>query len=143
VHYDGWGDYPNPEGFSSRRGIHLHFEGTFVRENVSENDVAALAPSARDCGCSIEERTAQYLSATAAEVVPFYRLEKAGAFAGATQQGKAFAATRVAAGAAEMRDMIVAAWRASEDAKVGFPPISVSDAEAGKVDALGPLRGED
>jgi hypothetical protein len=143
VHYDGWGDLPNPEGFSSKQGIHRHFEGAFVHDNVSETDVAALVPAYRDCSCAIEARTAQYLTATNAQVVPFYRLEKAGAFESATAEGKSFAAARVAAGAAELRDLIVDAWRASESAKIGFPQVSVSDVEAGHADALGPLMGED
>ena len=143
VHYDGWGDYPNPDGFSTKHGVHLHFEGAFVHDNMSEADAAALVPTPRDCGCSIETRTAQYLSATAGEVVPFYRLEKAKAFARPTAEGKAFAAARIAAAVAELRDMTVAAWRASEDAKVGYPPIPVRDAEAGAVDPLPSLKGED
>jgi hypothetical protein len=143
VHYDGWGDYPNPEGFSRKHGIHLRFEGPFVRANVSEADVVAPLAPFRDCGCGIEARTAAYLAATQSQVAPFYRLEKAKVFAGATQEGKAFAATRVAAGAAELRDMIVDAWHASELASVGYPPLAVGDIEAGKVDALGSLAGQD
>jgi hypothetical protein len=143
VHYDGWGDYPNPEGFSSRHGIHARFEGPFVRVNVSEADVAALLPPARDCSCAIEARTAAYLAATQSQILPFYRLEKAKVFEGATPEGKAFAAARIAAGTAELRDMIVDAWRASASASVGYPPLAVSDIEAGKIDALGSLAGQD
>jgi hypothetical protein len=143
VHYDGWGDFPNPEGFSTQRGIHAHFEGAFVRANVKEADIAQVLPPYRDCGCAIEARTAQYLAETQAEVAPFYRLEKAGAFASGTVEGKSFATTRLAAGAAELRDMIVAAWRESATAKIGYPPTLVSDIESGNVDALGPLQGED
>jgi hypothetical protein len=143
VHYDGWGDYPNPEGFSSRRGIHARFEGPFVHANVPEADVAALLAPTRDCGCSIEARTAAYLAVTQSQVIPFYRLEKAKAFGSATPEGKSFAAARVAAGAAELRDMIVDAWHASAEARVGYPPLSVSDIESGKVDALGALQGDD
>jgi hypothetical protein len=169
VHYDGWGDFPNPEGFSTQRGIHAHFEGAFVRANVKEADVMAAMPPYWDDSCAIEihtadvkaqnvvaatapyhvdscpieVRTSQYLAATEAEVVPFYRLEKVGAFASGTVEGKSFAAARLAAGAAELRDMIVAAWRESGNAKVGYPPVPVSDIESGKADALGPLQGED
>ena len=143
VHYDGWGDFPNPEGFSTARGVHAHFEGAFVHDNIAESDVAALMPAWRDCSCTIAVRTARYLAATEAEVVPLYRLEKARAFAGATAEGKSFTAARIAAGAAELRDMIVDAWRASDNAKVGYPEIAVVDIEAGRVDALGPLQGED
>ena len=143
VHYDGWGDFPNPEGFSTQRGIHLHFEGAYVRANVNEADITAALPPYRDCACAIEVRTAQYLEATLAQVVPFYRLEKAQAFASTTVEGKSFAIARLAAGAAELRDMVIDAWRQSAGAKVGYPSVLVSDVESGKVDALGPLQGED
>ena len=39
--------------------------------------------------------------------------------------------------------MIVDAWNASADAKVGHPAIAVKDVEAGTADALAPLQGED
>ena len=143
VHYDGWGDYPNPEDLPSRRGIHLHFEGAFVHDNISESDVADLVPAPRDCACSVAARTAQYLAATNAQVIPVYRLAKAKAFAHPTAEGKAFAAARIASAVAELRDLTVAAWRASADAKVGYPPIAVRDAESGELDPLPSLRGED
>lgn len=143
VHYDGWGDYPNPEGYTTRKGTHMHFEGPFLRANVSEADVAALMTPYSDCRCTIETHTENYLAATNSEVVAFYKLEKAHAFDTSTSEGKAFTAARVAAGALMLRDMIVDAWRASEDAKIGYPQVSVRGVEAGTVDALGPLQGED
>jgi hypothetical protein len=143
VHYDGWGELPNPQGFANHKGIHIHFEGAFVRANVSEADVAAQMKPYEDCACSIEARTASYLATTNSFVVPFYTLEKAGAFATATPEGRAFAAQRVAAGADQLRDMIIDAWHASADAKVGYPQVAVKDVEAGSADALGALQGED
>jgi len=143
VHYDGWGGFPNPEGFSTQRGIHLHFEGAYVHANLKEEDIAAALPPYRACDCAIEVRTVEFLTATQSQVVPFYRLEKAKAFEGPSPEGKVFAVARLAAGAAELRDMIIDAWRASASAKVGYPPVLVSDAESGKADALGPLQGED
>ncbi len=143
VHYDGWGNFPNPQGFTTQKGTHGHFEGAYVRANVTEADVqAALAPYAAFDG-PIEARVSGYLTATEAKVVPFYTLEKAHAFDSATPEGKAFTVERVAAAVAELRDLVVDAWTASEDAKVGFPATAVKDVEAGKVDALAPLQGED
>src|SRR5262249_31943252 len=118
-------------------------EGAYVRANVNESDVIAVMPPYRNCNCMIEARTAQYLGATQAEVVPFYRLEKAGAFASPTAGGKSFAIARLGAGAAELRDMVIDAWHESANAKIGYPPVLVSDVESGKADALGPLQGED
>jgi hypothetical protein len=45
-----------------------------VRAFVSREMVAAAIPPYRDCGCTIQQRTARYLDASLAEVVPFYRL---------------------------------------------------------------------
>jgi hypothetical protein len=139
VHFSGWGNFPNPEGFTQVK-IHVPVENQYVHDNILEADVAALMPAPRDCSCAITVRTADYLLADQAEVVPFYRLEKAGAFAGPTPEGKAFTAKRLAVGAAELRDMIVAAWRLSGTMSVGYPGMKVSDIEAGKVDPLENLR---
>ena len=133
VHYNGWGKYPNPEGFTTAK-IHEAFESPYVHDNVAEKDVAALIPAYRDCGCDIARRTADYLVGDAQQVVPLYRLEKAGAFAKPTPEGKAFVAARLAAGAAELRDMIVDAWRASGQMSIGYPAVKVSDVESGKAD---------
>ncbi|HKD22240.1 MAG TPA: hypothetical protein VKB71_09505 [Rhizomicrobium sp.] len=143
VHYDGWGDFPNPEGFSTTKGIHIHFEGPFVREHVSEADVQALVAPYQPYTGTIQSRVSAYLAATQAEVVPLYRLEKAHAFDSDDAKGKAFAAERLAAAVDQLRNMIADAWVASEDAKLGYPAIAVKDIESGKADALGPLQGLD
>ena len=139
LHFSGWGEFPNPEGFTQAK-IHVPVENQYVHDNIADLDVAALMPAPRDCGCAIAVRTADYLLADQAEVVPFYRLEKAGAFAKPTPEGKAFMTKRLAAGAAELRDMIVDAWRLSATMSVGYPGMKVSDIEAGKADPLENLR---
>ncbi|HEY0281347.1 MAG TPA: hypothetical protein VGC27_01850 [Rhizomicrobium sp.] len=138
VHYNGWGDFPNPEGFTTER-VHVPWESRFVHEQISDKDVAAAIPPARDCACTIAVRVAEFLAGTQAEVVPFYRLEKAGAFKTATPDGKAFTVRQVARGAGELRDLIVAAWNESEKQSVGYPPVKVSDVEAGKADPYAAL----
>ena len=152
VHYSGWGDFPNPEGFTQKR-IHVPWEDKYVHENIADAAVEAAMPAARDCACSIAVRVAAYLTASQAEVVPFYRLEKSGAFAlhsperspGSAQEGtpapegKAFTVDQIARGAAELRDMIVDAWHESEGQSVGYPPVKVSDVEAGKADPYAAL----
>lgn len=140
VHYNGWGKYPNPEGFTTAK-IHVPWENMFVHENIAEKDVAAAMTPYRDCACVIAKRTADYLIADAGRVVPLYRLEKKGAFAAKpTAEGKAFTAGRLAAGASELRDMIVDAWHASENQTVGYPGTKVTDIEAGKADPIEELR---
>jgi hypothetical protein len=139
VHYNGWGDFPNPEGFTQDK-IHVPFENQYVHENVKDKKVAALIPAYRDCQCSIVARTADYLGASQAAVVPLYRLEKQGAFAKATPQGRDFVEQRLAAGAAELRDLIVDAWHHSETLGVGYPEKKVKDVLAGKADPVEDLR---
>jgi hypothetical protein len=139
VHYNGWGDFSNPEGFTQDK-IHVPFENQYVHENVKDKDVAALIPAYSDCACNIAARTADYLGASQATVVPLYRLEKLGAFAKATPQGRDFVEQRLAAGAAELRDMIVDAWHQSETLGVGYPEKKVKDVLAGKADPVEDLR---
>jgi hypothetical protein len=134
VHFNGWGDYPNPRGFSQDRSLHARFEGEFVRSAVDWAMVAAAMPAYRDCACPPPQRLAQYLRATQAQVVPLYELEQAGAFTGSgTAAGRGFTVARLAAGAAELRDLVVDAWRASASAQIGWPALSVADIEAGQV----------
>ncbi|MDE1985301.1 MAG: S1/P1 Nuclease [Alphaproteobacteria bacterium] len=133
VHYNGWGDFPNPEGFTQEH-VHVPFENEYVHNNVTEAAVAAAMPTPRVCSEAVLACTEAYLAATQTEVVPFYKLEKSGAFAKPTPEGEDFAAQRIAVGAAELRDLIVAAWQESDAQSVGYTPVKVSDVEAGKAD---------
>jgi hypothetical protein len=78
-----------------------------------------------------------------ANVAPLYELEKSHGFTKQNPRGVAFATTRLAAGASAARDMIVDAWRASADMGVGYPTVSVSDIESGKVTPTRALFGAD
>ncbi len=138
VHYNGWGNFPNPEGFTQEH-VHVPWENAYVHDYITDADVAAAMPAAHACSCTVDARVAAYLSATQAQAAPFYRLEKAGAFAKHTPEGKAFTAKQIALAAAELRDMIADAWRASADQSVGYPAIKVSDIEAGKADPYSEL----
>lgn len=133
VHFNGWGNFPNPDNFTNAGNTHSQFEGAFVRDFVTREAIAAAIPPYRDCACTIEQRTEQYLTASLAEVIPFYWLATRGAFLAADAEGAAFAAARLGAGAAELRDMIIDAWRASATWVVGFPLIKVEDIESGAV----------
>jgi len=143
VHFNGWGNYPNPNNYSQDK-LHAPFEGPFVRANLTPASVRAAMPPPQACAAAIEVCTAQYLAATEATVIPFYELYKAGAFATATPQGVAFATERVAAGAAEVRDLTIAAWAASATAHIGYTqPITMADVASGKADAWDALYGDD
>jgi hypothetical protein len=143
IHYDGWGEYPNPHGYSAAKGFHAAFEGGFVRRYVHLEDVTQKLRPSRDCECSIQSRTVNYLHETHSRLLPLFDLEKVGAFTENPLAGKDFAADRLAAAVSELRDMIVAAWRTSADSTVGYPPVPVHDIESGKVNPIMQMQGLD
>jgi len=142
AHYNGWGDYPNPRGYSTAK-VHGPFESAFVHDNLRQDMVSARLGPMRVPTGPLEVHVALYLTETWRQVEPFYVLEKAGAFRGPDPRGVAFAAQRLAAGASELRDLIVLAWRMSASEKVGWSPIAVADVEAGRVDPYDALYGAD
>ena len=76
--------------------------------------------------------TGHYIEASRQQAEPLFALWTKGGFAGdAPVAGKAFAVARLAAGAGELRDLIVAAWAASPNATVGYPGVKVADVESG------------
>lgn len=74
---------------------------------------------------------------------PLYELEKEGGFKKGDPRGAAFAATRLAAGAQAIRDMVVQAWEESANTPVGYPMVNVRDIESGKVRATREVFGAD
>lgn len=148
IHYNGWGDYPNPEGFTNARSTHGAFEGGFIRRNMRLDAVEAAMPAPNLDGFEMRARMASYLNGTLAEVVPFYRLEKTGAFAADAEgavltSGAEFATARLAAGAAELRDWITMAWRDAGTQSIGWPAVKVAEVEAGTADPWLAMIGED
>ncbi|MBV9510756.1 MAG: S1/P1 Nuclease [Caulobacteraceae bacterium] len=151
VHHNGWGDFPNPHGYTQDR-IHAYFEGAFVSNNVTEAAVLTAMPAPNSCPpttasaeTAVAACTARYLAATASTTEPLYALQKAGGFTGADPRGIAFATQRIAAGAAEVRDLILSAWTASATSTAGYPPITPAQAadQAPQGDAYDRLFGED
>jgi hypothetical protein len=120
IHFNGWGDFTNPKGFTDSKKIHAYFEGEFVKGNLSRSAVAAEVGPYKSCGCTIEQETRALLLATLAEVEPLYQLEKEGGFHKRDSRGIAFATARLAAGAAALRDMIMDAWQDSATTPVGY-----------------------
>lgn len=148
IHYNGWGDYPNPEGFTNSRQTHGMFEGAFVRRNTRLDAVEAGMSAPQLNGFDLRARTAAYLTSSHAEVIPFYRLEKAGAFRTdangvAPAAGAEFATVRLAAGASELRDFITLAWREAGTVSIGWPAVKVAEVEAGTADAWSAMAGDD
>lgn len=144
VHYNGWGDYPNPNGYTQSRSIHFQFEGPLTQALADQASIKALVPDYKACECSIETRVVGYLTDTWKQVEPLYQLEKAGGMVETDPRAKTFVRARVAAGATALRDLVVDAWRESANGKIGYrPEISVADVEAGKADPWFDLYGKD
>ena len=142
IHFNGWGDHPNPHGYTQDK-IHAPFEGAFVHDHLTLASVEAAMRPARPC-TPIAACTIAYLQTTNSQVEPLYALWSTGGFSRADAASIAFTTARVADGAAELRDMIAAAWKASDDGVAGYKPeITVKDAEAGRPVPLAGLYGSD
>lgn len=135
VHFNGWGDYPNPAGYATSRTLHADFEGALVRQSITQADVEkAMTPlHAVDGGLDILAVGA-YLAAAGGQVIPLYEMEKAGGLKSGDPRGAAFATRQIAIGASELRDLLVMAWRAADRQTVGWRPIPLADILFGKVD---------
>jgi hypothetical protein len=128
LYYNGWGEGPNPKGFTRER-IHAPFEGAFVRDNATAEAVRRAMRPYADCGCPVQASTVRFLQASAAKVEPLYALWGEGGFRGNDPRGRAFVVERLGDGASQLRDMVVDAWRASARASVGYPAVSVRQIE--------------
>lgn len=139
VHFNGWNgrQYTNPNGFSESRTIHARFETALVRAVATEDLVVPRVPALATSNDPVLTQVGAYLSTTASFVPAVYRLEAAGGIDGHSPAATTLVLDRLAAGAAETRNLIVEAWQASAAARVGYPPISVRDVESG---AIAPTR---
>ncbi len=140
VHFNGWNGktYGNPNNFSESRTIHARFETALVRAVATEDLVVARVPAPHVASDPLLAQVGAYLATTESFVPAVYRLEAAGGIDAASPAARSLVIDRLAAGASEMRDLIVEAWDASADAKVGYPGISVRAVESG---SLVPTRG--
>jgi S1/P1 Nuclease len=112
IQYNGWTG-PNPNGYTTDHKIHWQFEGLFVHDNEAALDADAhtklTAP--RVIQGDIFDQYVAYIRNSNTYVEKVYQLEKAGGFTGkGTSESREFTATRLAAGASMLRDMIYTAW---------------------------------
>ncbi len=113
VDYNGWTEKDNPNQYVTSPGIHSQFESGFVHRNIKAADAEPLMAPLKTLGDPFEDYIA-YLRASHTLVGRVYQLEKAQGFTGAgTPESRRFTAERLAAGAGELRDMIVTAWEQS------------------------------
>jgi hypothetical protein len=132
VHYNGWGNYPNPSGFTESKETHANFEGAFVRAHATLDAVIAHMHPPVQSSEPIAQLVGTYLATSASYVAPLYTLEKQGGFAAGSPAAVDFVDARLADGASALRDLIASAWTASATVKVGYPDgITPADAEGG------------
>ena len=143
THFNGWGNFDNPEKFSNSNTVHADFEGKYVSRYIKTAMVSQSLPKPVNLGCDIQKQTASYLIETNKQVAPFYRLMNTNTLSSESDEISKFAISRLASGAAELRDLIVAAWKCSLDASVGYPPVPVTDIESGQKNPIRELDGLD
>jgi hypothetical protein len=116
IQYNGWTG-PNPSGYNTDHHIHAKFESIYVSANIKPSDVAPLVAATQPKVIDDEwTQYWEYLHHSNSLVEKVYQLDKAHGFDGAgTPEAKAFTEERLAAGAIELRNLIVSAWVHSAD----------------------------
>jgi hypothetical protein len=139
-HFNGWGDGPNPNGYSTSHHMHAMFESDFVNAHVTAADVRKqvkaylpMRPPTLLSQSDIAMIVGGYLTITSQAVPKVYEIEKAGGFAAATPAAIAFTAEQLAHGVDAFRDLVGLAWEDSLNQSVGYPEIPVRDILSGKV----------
>lgn len=110
-HYNGWTG-ENPNGYTTDNRFHGRFESQYVQAHVREGDVRAALTAPAQAFPGIRPAVLSYLARTNQLVDTLYALEKVATFRPetTTPEQKAFAVTRMAAGAAMLRDLWYTAW---------------------------------
>jgi hypothetical protein len=112
VNYDGWTG-PNPEGYTTKKGIHWDFESRFVKENASPSSFASLVHDPEQLKDPFRDYQA-YIKVTLGEVPKLYALEKKGELADkGSPAARDFTNQRLAAGSQMLVDMWYTAWMES------------------------------
>ncbi|CAG0971046.1 hypothetical protein PHYC_01250 [Phycisphaerales bacterium] len=123
IHHHGW-EGPNPNGYSTDRGIHSYIDGGVIRTHrIIADDVRPLCrfedaatdgtPGARNVpGADAWEAVLAELERSFKQVEPLYQLHKKGEFEKDT--GKQFIEQRLADGAQTLAALYAQAWRDSE-----------------------------
>lgn len=110
IQYNGWVG-PNPNGYTTAHQIHWQFEGIFVAANLHALQVEPRMTPAHALEGDLFDSYVAYLRHSATDVETVYRLEKAGGFTGTgSTESRDFTASRLAAGASILSDMIYTAW---------------------------------
>lgn len=110
-HHDGW-DGPNPKGYTRDPEIHGRFESTYVDLiQVSEADVLAYVPKQPRQLADPWTAILDHMIEARGHVEEVYKLDLRGAFAKpGDPEAKKLVCTRLASGAAFLRDLAYTAW---------------------------------
>jgi hypothetical protein len=124
VSYDGWVG-PNPNGYTTQKGIHAEFEGRFVTRTLDQMEIASLVQE------PVRQKDPwhdylQYLRDSNHLVEKVYQLEKAGEWKDTgTPESRQFLRQRLAAGAQMLLNLWYTAW---EESALPVPPRSPTPA---------------
>jgi hypothetical protein len=116
LHFNGWADADNPQGYSNECDIHAKFESWFVNRAATTPEVMPEIGAAKLVSDPFNAAVA-FIKDSNSRVEEVYRLDKAGAFdpmkpVGA--EGKRFVLGRLALGSSFLRDLWWTAWKNSE-----------------------------
>jgi len=116
VNYNGWVE-PNPNHYANDCLIHSRFEQTFVSHALSTADVVKRVPAVPQLRTDYFTAALSEIEESHGEVERLYQIDKAGGFdifKPVSKTAVNFTATRLAAGAAMLRDIWWSAWKNSE-----------------------------
>jgi hypothetical protein len=122
IHHNGWvGE--NPKGYTTEKDFHYRFESEFVQTHIQLSDVLPRVGVEARVLENPREAINAFLRDSHARLEELYDLEKREKFNAATTgtDHKKFAAARLAAGAAMLRDLWWTAWVTSATAA---PPVT-------------------
>jgi hypothetical protein len=118
ISYDGWVG-PNPNGYTTQKGIHAEFEGRFVTRTLDQMEIASLVHD------PVRQKDPwhdylQYLRDSNHLVENVYQLEKVGELKDTgTPESRQFLRQRLAAGAQMLLNFWYTAW---EESTLPVPP---------------------
>lgn len=121
-HFNGWTG-SNPNAYTTSNRFHSQFESAYVQAHIKLLDILPGIPSTPQVHADLRPAIVAYLHASASQVDRLYAIEKGAPFAPetTTAEQKAFAVTRLAAGAAMLRDIWYTAWVTSAPAPPAPP----------------------
>jgi hypothetical protein len=119
IHYNGWGPYPNPHGYSTDPRTHAEFESQWVSRYETADIVNRYFHAPTQLSAIPLAEIERYLAQTNAQVVPFYQLKARGGFDLSNASSPAhtdaleFTANRLAAASQMLDSLILTAWQTS------------------------------